>query len=52
MLDGTGPMADLRVLSNDGYQDYIVAVPEPATIILVGFGGAFSLIRRKRKSSI
>ena len=52
MLDGTGPMTDLRVFANGGYQDYIVAVPEPATIILVGFGGAFSLIRRKRRSAV
>ena len=51
-LDGTGPMADLRVLSSDGYQDYIVAVPEPATIIMVGFGGVLSLIRRKRRPAI
>ena len=48
-LDGTGPKADLRVFSNGSYQDYIVAVPEPATIILVGFGGVFSLIRRKKR---
>lgn len=47
-LDGTGPMADLRVFSYNGQQDYIVAVPEPATIALLGFGGLFSLMRRKK----
>jgi hypothetical protein len=48
-LDGTGPMADLRVFSYDGVQDFLVAVPEPATIALLGIGSAFSLIRRKKK---
>jgi hypothetical protein len=52
MLDGTGPMTELRVFSNGGYQDYIVAVPEPATIVLIGLGGAFSIMRRKRRSTI
>jgi len=41
-------MADLRVFSYDGQQDYIVEVPEPATIALLGLGGALSLLRRKR----
>jgi hypothetical protein len=47
-LDGTGPRADLRVFSYNGQQDYIVAVPEPATIALLGMGGVFSLLRRKK----
>ena len=47
-LDGTGPRADLRVFSYNGQQDYIAAVPEPATIALLGFGGIFSLLRRKK----
>ncbi len=47
-LDGSGPMANLRVLSSKGGQDFLVAVPEPATIAILGIGGAFSLIRRKR----
>lgn len=46
-LDGTGPMADLRVFSYNGQQDYIVEVPEPTTMALLGLGGAFSLLRRK-----
>ncbi len=49
-LDGTGPMADLRVFSYDGSQDYIAQVPEPTTIILLGLGG-LGLLRRKRKTA-
>jgi hypothetical protein len=47
-LDGTGPMADLRVLSYNGAQDYIVEVPEPATLIILGIGGTLGLLRRRR----
>ena len=47
-LNGTGPMADLRVFSYDGAQDYIVEVPEPATLIILGIGGTLGLLRRKR----
>lgn len=47
-LDGTGPMANLRVLGSNGSQDFLVAVPEPATIAILGIGGMFSLIRRKK----
>jgi hypothetical protein len=47
-LDGTGPMADLRVFSCAGSQDYIAMVPEPTTILLLGLG-SLSLMRRKRK---
>ncbi len=50
-LDGTGPRADLRVFSYNGHQDYVVAVPEPATIVLLGMGGIFSLLRRKRTTA-
>jgi hypothetical protein len=45
-LNGTGPMADLRVFSYSGSQDYIAQVPEPTTIALLGLG-ALSLLRRK-----
>ena len=39
-LDGTGPKANLRALTYDGKQDYIVKVlvPEPATLALLGLG--------------
>jgi hypothetical protein len=50
-LDGTGPKADLRVLSYDGCQDYIVAVPEPATVLLLGFGSVLSLVRRRKHAT-
>jgi len=49
-LDGTGPMADLRVFSYNGSQDYIAQVPEPTTIALFGLGG-LSLLRRKRSKA-
>lgn len=47
-LNGTGPRADLRILSYDGSQDYIVAVPEPTTLLLLGFGSVLSLLRKRR----
>jgi hypothetical protein len=37
-LDGTGPMADLRALSAVGAQDFIVQIPEPATVAFLAFG--------------
>jgi hypothetical protein len=48
-LDGTGAMANLRVFSYNGSQDYIAQVPEPTTIVLLGLG-SLSLLRRKRKT--
>jgi len=47
-LNGTGPMANLRVFGYNGSQDYIAEVPEPATIALLGLGGVWSLMRRRR----
>jgi len=35
---GGGPKAQLRALVYDGEQDMLVAVPEPATVGLLGFG--------------
>lgn len=46
-LDGTGPRADLRVFSIDGKQDFLVAVPEPMTIILLS-AGSLVMLKRKR----
>jgi len=37
-LDGTGPLADLRVLSHSSGQDFLVEVPEPATVVLLCMG--------------
>lgn len=50
-LDGTGPMADLRALVYCGQQDYLVQVPEPTSIILLGLGGVLSLMRKKKAIS-
>jgi hypothetical protein len=49
-LDGTGPMADLRVFSYGGSQDYIAQVPEPTTVVLLGLG-SLGLLRKKRKAA-
>lgn len=48
-LTGAGPKADLRVFTFCGQQDYLVAVPEPATVILLGLGGLCSLAGRRRR---
>ncbi len=49
-LNGSGPKANLRVFSNGNFQDYIAAVPEPATIALLGIGAVAGLLRRKRRT--
>lgn len=46
-LTGGGPKADLRVFVNDGGQNFLVAVPEPATMVLLGLGSLCSLLRRR-----
>ena len=48
-LDGTGPMTDLAVFTNDGNQNYLVAVPEPTTMLLLGVGGVLGAMRRKKR---
>ena len=47
-LTGCGPKADLRAFVRCGTQDYLVQVPEPATIALLGFFSVLSLVRKKR----
>lgn len=48
-LTGGGAKADLRVLVCDGQQNYLVAVPEPATLMLLGLGGLCGVLGRKRR---
>jgi len=49
-LTGTGGKADLLVASYGGAQDYLIAVPEPATILLLGLGGSLGLFGRRRRT--
>ena len=39
-LDGTVLNADLVILSNDSYQNYMTSVPEPATFVILAIGAA------------
>jgi len=48
-LTGGGAKADLRVIVSNGNQEYLVAVPEPATAILLGLGGLLSVASRRRR---
>lgn len=50
-LTGSGPKADLLAFVSHGGQDYLVAVPEPATLVLLGIGGALGLVRRRRSKA-
>jgi len=50
-LGGSGAKADLRVFTNNGAQNYLVAVPEPATILLLGLGGLCSFFGRRRAAA-
>ncbi len=47
-LNGTGPRAQLRSLSNNSCQDMIVAIPEPATITLLTMGFSSLVLSRKK----
>ncbi|MHC4639372.1 MAG: PEP-CTERM sorting domain-containing protein [Planctomycetota bacterium] len=47
-LTGQGPRADLMAFVRDGTQDFIVEVPEPATICLFGFG-MLAMFRQRNK---
>ncbi|MCF7975311.1 MAG: PEP-CTERM sorting domain-containing protein [Phycisphaerae bacterium] len=48
-LDGSGPMAELAVFAGEGSQNYLVAVPEPTTMLLLGVGGLVGAMRRKKR---
>ena len=48
-LDGTGEMAELVIVSNSSSQDFITAIPEPATIAILGAG--FILLRSRRRAA-
>jgi len=49
-LDGTGPLANLRGLTNTEDQDFLAETPEPATVtLLVLGGGALALIHGRRR---
>jgi hypothetical protein len=48
-LDGTGTKAQLMAFVNSGKQDFIVQVPEPATVCLLGLGG-LAFLRKRRKA--
>jgi hypothetical protein len=47
-LTGCGPKAQLMAVVNDGKQDFIIQVPEPTTIFLLGLGGLAFLRKRKK----
>lgn len=48
-LDGTGPVAQLRTLSYCGAQDFLVVIPEPATVAFVAVGFASLFLGRKTR---
>ncbi|OHB61145.1 MAG: hypothetical protein A2167_04725 [Planctomycetes bacterium RBG_13_46_10] len=47
ILDGTGPKAQLMAFVNEGKQDFLVQVPEPATVCLLGLGWLVFLRKRR-----
>jgi len=51
-LTGSGPKADLLAFVHNGQQNYLVAVPEPATILLLGLGSLCGFAGRKRRDRV
>lgn len=51
-LTGSGSKADLLVFTNHGGQDYLVLVPEPATVMLLGIGGLLGVVRRRHRTAL
>ena len=47
-IDGTGKKVPLRGLTNGSNQDFLVPVPEPATLSLVAIGGLAMLLRKRK----
>jgi len=48
-LTGTGAKADLLVITHNGNQNYLVEVPEPATLVLLGLGGGLAILHRRSR---
>jgi hypothetical protein len=47
-LTGCGPRAELMAFVREGSQDFLVEVPEPATICIFGFG-MLAMLRKRKK---
>ncbi len=47
-LDGSGPKADLRAFTNCQKQDFIIEVPEPASIAIIGSGLVLFAVGKKK----
>lgn len=48
---GIGNLLEYRRFHSDQYQDYIVAVPEPGTILGLAFGAAALVARRRQRKA-
>lgn len=50
-LTGSGAKADLLVITHNGNQNFLIEVPEPATLVLLGLGGTMGLLGRRRRAT-